>query len=55
VRPSRALVLVDTSQSMGLSDLTGESSAPTRAEQAIAALQDGPLLSDLRQQHEVVV
>lgn len=56
-RPSRAIVLVDTSQSMGLSDSAQLSagSSLNRSEQAIAGLQDGKLLPELRQTHEVLV
>jgi hypothetical protein len=57
IRPSRVAALVDTSQSMGLSDPVEEGSTakPSRSEQAIAAFQDGPLLAELRKKHEVVV
>lgn len=56
-RPSRVAVLVDTSQSMGLSDVGDDAASPqpTRSEQVVAALQDGTLLTNLRQKHEVVV
>lgn len=54
--PSRVAVLVDTSQSMGLSDLgVSDQPTPTRSEQVIDALAQGPLLGDLRQRHEVIV
>ncbi|HTN77879.1 MAG TPA: hypothetical protein VL096_21625, partial [Pirellulaceae bacterium] len=56
VKNSRALVVVDTSQSMGLSDLTENASvAPSRLEQVIAEFSRGKLLSDLRSKHDVVV
>jgi hypothetical protein len=56
IRPSRVAVLVDTSQSMGLADPSSDSAAsPSRSEQAIAALREGPLLPDLRRKHDVVV
>ena len=57
VRNSRALLLVDTSLSMGLSD-AGSASASggsTRLEQVTAALDETDLLKRLRKTHDVVV
>ncbi len=56
-RPSRAIVLVDTSQSMGLSggDPSASATSISRSEQAIAGLKDGTLVPELRQKHEVIV
>jgi hypothetical protein len=61
IRNSRALVLVDTSLSMGLHDADSSSvpASPTRIEQVIAALDSGRgdagLLKQLRQKHDLVV
>lgn len=58
VHPSRAVVLVDTSLSMGLSDATpgdSRSAATTRAQQLAAALNHHALLRQLRGQHDVIV
>jgi hypothetical protein len=56
IRPSRVAVLVDTSQSMGLTDPSNDhATLPSRSEQAIVALRDGTLLADLRRKHDVVV
>lgn len=53
-RTSRAVVLVDTSQSMGLTDLaTGQTSS--RLEQVTSALRDGPLIPELQQRHDVSI
>lgn len=56
-RPSRVAVLVDTSQSMGLSDAAPEGSPqpPSRQAQVIAAFTDGALLRGLRAKHEVIL
>lgn len=57
VKDSRALVLVDTSQSMGLTD-PDEPGAPNgqaRIEGVVAAFQGGELLAGLRRKHEVIV
>ena len=58
VHNSRALVLVDTSSSMGLSDGDsgkGESGGPTRADRVARALADGDFLPMLRGTHDLVV
>lgn len=57
VKNSRALVLVDTSQSMGLrdADSTSVPAMPSRVEQLVFELKSGKLLEDLRKQHDVVV
>ena len=53
VRPSRALLLVDTSQSMGLADLPNADAAESRAKYVAAQLNSG-LVDTLRQKHDVV-
>ena len=57
VKNSRALLLVDTSQSMGLrdADSTSVPAMPSRVEQLVLELKSGKLLADLRKQHDVVV
>jgi hypothetical protein len=52
VTNSRVLMLVDTSQSMGISD---EESQGRRIDEWIAVLEQGDLLSRLRQTHDVSV
>lgn len=53
---SRTLVLVDTSQSMGLEDtLAGSTAGQRRITQVVDELKNGPLLEDLRNEHDVVV
>ena len=54
VRPSRALLLVDTSQSMGLPAATATGTI-TRIESVIQELKTGSFVKQLRDQHEVVV
>jgi len=51
--PSRALVLVDTSLSMGTVD--GDLGSARRADQVVAALEDSSLLDQLRRRHDVHV
>lgn len=57
VKNSRALLLVDTSLSMGLRDAesTSASAMPTRIEQLAFELGQGKLLENLRRLHDVVV
>ncbi len=57
VQNSRALVLVDTSISMGLgnSDGPGSSPADTRIAQVVNELNSGTMLGDLRKTHDVEV
>lgn len=56
VKNSRALVLVDTSQSMGLRDaLDGSTGGASRIEQVLATFSQGDLLDDLQKKHDVVV
>ncbi|QDU28078.1 hypothetical protein ETAA8_31710 [Anatilimnocola aggregata] len=57
VKNSRALLLVDTSQSMGLrdADSTSVPAMPSRLEQVVLELKSGQLLPELRKQHDVVV
>ncbi len=57
VKNSRALLLVDTSQSMGLrdADSTSVPAMPSRVEQLVLELKSGKLLPELRKQHDVVV
>ena len=54
VKNSRAVVLVDTSQSMGLSDRSAAAKETTRIEQ-VAETINGGLLEELQQKHDVVV
>lgn len=56
VHPSRVLVLIDTSTSMGLRD--SDSSVPqsqSRLEKVVAVLDKGRLVERLREKHEVVL
>lgn len=57
VKPSRVMVLVDTSQSMSLRDMEASTagSGPSRAEAIVAEFTKGDLLAKLREKHEVVV
>ena len=57
VKNSRALFLIDTSQSMALRDNDGTSSAngPSRMDQVVAELAAGSWLESLRKRHDVVV
>lgn len=57
VKRSRVAVMVDTSVSMGLrdSDASAETAALSRIDQVIAEFQQGKLLDELREQHDVVV
>ncbi len=53
-RDSRVAVLVDTSQSMGLTD-TPTGARASRLQQVIDEFSQGPLLAELCQKHEVTV
>ncbi|MHB8970383.1 MAG: VWA domain-containing protein [Pirellulaceae bacterium] len=57
IKPSRTVLLVDTSQSMALRDSESGVSSPTssRIDQVIAELRDGELIRQLRAQHDVAV
>lgn len=57
VKNSRAVVLIDTSQSMGLQDADSTSipAAPSRIEHVVAELSQGTMLESLRQKHDVVL
>ena len=57
VKNSRAIVLVDTSQSMGLrdSDASGVPAGPSRIDHVVQELSGGTLIESLRQKHDVVV
>ena len=57
VHNSRALVLVDTSLSMGLHDLTVTAvpASPNRLEQVTSVLDSGKLIDKLRERHDVTV
>jgi hypothetical protein len=57
VKPSRAILLIDTSQSMGLRDTgpTPSSTSPSRIDQVVNQLQQGALLQPLRAKHDVAV
>src|SRR5687768_9406285 len=56
IKNSRAVVLIDTSQSMGLqdSDSIPIPAAPSRIDHVVAELSQGTLLADLRKKHDVV-
>jgi hypothetical protein len=56
-KPSRALVLVDTSQSMSIRDSAGPSSTAglSRSEQISEALRSDSLIPKLRRDHDVIV
>ncbi len=55
VKHSRAILLVDTSQSMGLSDPTQNGQPPASRLVQVAAALEGPLLDQLRAAHDVIV
>lgn len=57
VNNSRFVLLVDTSQSMGLTDVTADATAAsqTRLDLVREALGSRPMLSKLRQDHDVIV
>ena len=57
VKPSRVVLLVDTSQSMGLKDADPGSAAaaPRRVDGVIAELERGGMIRELRQRHDVTV
>lgn len=58
VKNSRAILLIDTSQSMGLRDAdtssTGVPAGPSRADLVVAELQQGGMIDKLRERHDVV-
>ena len=54
IKSSRVHVLVDTSQSMGLTDDSDEQ-RQARISHIINEFADGPTLEELRQQHDVIV
>lgn len=57
IKTSRAVVLVDTSQSMGLQDTNASTGdvGQSRIEQVTVELQQGSFLRELRRQHDVAV
>lgn len=57
VKNSRAVLMVDTSQSMGLrdSDSSNVPAAQSRLEQVKEQLAHGPLIEKLREKHDVIV
>ena len=57
VKNSRVLLLVDTSQSMGLQDseYSEALSDTSRIQRVIDQIAEGPLINDLRKNHDVVV
>jgi hypothetical protein len=55
VHNSQVAVLVDTSQSMGLSDNEQAASPTTRIAEVVAALGNSPLIADLQKTHDVNV
>jgi hypothetical protein len=56
VKNSRAILLIDTSQSMGLrdSDSSNVPAAMSRVEHVAAELASGPLIEKLREKHDVI-
>ncbi|MBI3839882.1 MAG: VWA domain-containing protein [Planctomycetia bacterium] len=57
VHNSRVLLLVDTSLSMGLHDTTASAvpATPNRLEQVVSVLDEGGLIKQLRQKHDVLL
>ena len=56
VKRSRVPILIDTSSSMGIRDRTATNpSPPSRMEQVVGLLEDGRVVDQLRQEHDVVV
>ncbi len=55
VHNSQVAVLIDASQSMGLSDNEEAAAPTTRISEVTSVLADGPLISDLRNTHDVNV
>ncbi len=57
VHNSRVLLLVDTSQSMGLHDTTASAvpATPNRLDQVVSVLEEGGLIEKLRQKHNVLL
>lgn len=55
VKPSRLAVLVDTSLSMGLSDLGEDLPPRQRVETVVDLLQDSDVFRELNQQHELLI
>jgi hypothetical protein len=53
-RTSRAVVLVDVSQSMGLAD-AGTATTDSRLQQVVREFDQGKLLPELRQKHDIAV
>jgi hypothetical protein len=56
VKNSRAILLIDTSQSMGLrdSDTSNSPTSMSRAEQVATELANGKLVEELREKHDVI-
>jgi hypothetical protein len=57
VHHSQVAVLVDVSQSMGLADRdgSGKAAASSRLDNVVATIEDTPLLTELRERHDVNV
>ena len=58
IKPSRAVLLVDTSQSMGLRDTAVRRRAPaaaSRIDQVVSELRGGELIQQLRAKHDLAV
>ncbi len=57
VHNSRVLLLVDTSLSMGLHDLTASAvpATPNRLDQVVSVLDEGKLIDDLNKKHDVTL
>ena len=55
-KPSRVVVLADTSQSMGMQDrLPAGATGPVRIESVVKLFDQSPFLQQMRERHEVVV
>jgi hypothetical protein len=55
IKNSRVLALIDTSQSMGLTDRAADSKGMSRIEQVRQAVESSNLIPDLRSKHDLVV
>ena len=57
VHNSRVLVMVDTSLSMGLHDLTATAvpATPNRIDQVVSVLDEGKLIDELKKKHDVTL
>jgi len=56
IKHSRAILMVDTSQSMGLRDAKASGSlGPSRGDQVVAEMRRGELVTSLRERHDVAI